>query len=220
MPGFGGSVFLTFWPVMHYDFVNFDDIGYIIQNRHVQTGFQLDNLKWAFTSFMQETGILSRGYRILSTGDSLALKSGGLIHLCSSACCNTRSFVSLLRSITRICLASAFVADSLSSSNARGVSRVDRRGKDVLSTFFFILTIWAYCRYGRIEPQNSKLKTQNYSSPSCLFALGLMSKPMLVTLPFVLLLLDFWPLKECRVSSVEGARIQSRKSKVKVQSPK
>ena len=92
--------------------------------------------------------------------------------------------------------------------------------KDVLSAFFFMLTLWAYARYaeGRRQKEECRIRMQNPDSPSriphlhpiaiyvlslCFFALGLMSKPMLVTLPFVLLLLDYWPFQRLSLPTLQ-----------------
>jgi hypothetical protein len=103
----------------------------------------------------------------------------------------------------------------LHPSHVESVAWVAER-KDVLSTLFFLLTLWAYGRYGEkaeggrqkaeASPQpstlNSRPSTLYYALALVFFALGLMSKPMLVTLPFVLLLLDYWPLRRFRPSTI------------------
>src|SRR6202034_1537392 len=71
--------------------------------------------------------------------------------------------------------------------------------KDVLSTFFWMLSVWAYIRYARIMHYELCIMNSSYLLSVIFFALGLMSKPMLVTLPFVLLLLDYWPLRRLTV---------------------
>jgi Flp pilus assembly protein TadD len=96
---------------------------------------------------------------------------------------------------------SAFVAAlfALHPLRVESVAWISER-KDVLSGLFFLLTLWAYARYAQCKMQNAKCTIRNYCLALLFFTLGLLSKPMLVTVPFVMLLLDYWPLG--RVSSV------------------
>jgi Tfp pilus assembly protein PilF len=230
-----GSVFAVYWPVTRYEFVNFDDIGYIIQNRHVQHGFNWDDIRWAFTSFYAGNWHPLTWLSHTLDWQLYHLKSGGhhLTNVVLHAINTVLLFIVLLRltqqgkapnskAVSSVrCQgpegngastfwACAIVAGlfGLHPMHVESVAWIAER-KDVLSTFFFLLTIWAYAKYvsgvrcqEEPEVQSSKFVPGLFYILALLFfALGLMSKPMLVTTPFVLLLLDYWPLR--RVASGE-----------------
>ncbi|MCJ7772589.1 MAG: tetratricopeptide repeat protein, partial [Desulfobacterales bacterium] len=111
---------------------------------------------------------------------------------------NTLLLFVIFEKVTGHLWRSAFVAIlfSLHPMHVESIAWISER-KDVLSTFFLMLTIWSYIRY------NEKYKTSSYVFAILFYAMGLMSKPMVVTLPFVLLLLDYWPLKRF---TIEGKR--------------
>ena len=184
------SALLVFWQVRNFDFVNYDDDFYVYANQHITSGLTFDNIKWAFTtihtgywhpltwfSYMldrQLFGTNAAGYHITNL----------VFHIA-----NVLLLFFILKRMTNALWQSAFVAAlfALHPLHVESVAWVAER-KDVLSTFFLLLTIWAYIRYAR-QP-----KVARYLGVVVLFALGLMAKPMLVTLPFMLLLLDYWPL--------------------------
>jgi tetratricopeptide (TPR) repeat protein len=198
----------AYWPALNNDFVNLDDREYVTENPHVITGLTWSNVAWAF-----RTGYASNWHPLTWLSHQLDVQLFGLnprwhhftnllFHIANSVL-----LLFLLRRMTGALWRSALVAAlfALHPLHVESVTWVAER-KDVLSTFFFILTLIAYAMYA--EVQSSKFKVQSQKAPSIirhpasafylltlmLFALGLMSKPMLVTLPFVLLLLDYWPL--------------------------
>jgi tetratricopeptide (TPR) repeat protein len=177
-------------PVRHYEFVNFDDTQYVRDNPVVASGLSGRGLAWALT-----TGHAGNWHPLTWLSHLLDVELFGLDpgrhHLTSAVLhvVNTILLFGLLLRMTGALLRSAFVAAlfELHPLHVESVAWIAER-KDVLSGFFFLLTLWAYLAYVR-RPRGDR-----YALVLVLFALGLMSKPMLVTLPFVLLLLDVWPL--------------------------
>jgi tetratricopeptide (TPR) repeat protein len=185
----------VYLPAVFHPFVNFDDYDYVTQNPHVQSGLSAETISWAFTSTeasnwhpltwlshaldCQLFGLNPHGHHLTSV----------LLHTC-----NVVLLFLILQWATGALGMSAMVAAlfALHPFNVESVAWVAER-KNVLSTFFFFLALAAYGRYAR-RPGLGR-----YLLVALAFAMGLASKPMLVTLPFVLLLLDYWPL----------ARIQS-----------
>ncbi len=190
-------VFLTiatltvFWQVNHCDFNNYDDEHYVTENAHIQSGITLEGIRWAFT-----TGHLANWHPLTWISHMLDIQLFGLQpqwhHLTNLLfhIANTLLLFLVLYRMTKAHWESAFVAAlfALHPLHVESVAWVAER-KDVLSAFFWILTMGAYCYY--VE----RPKLQRYLIAVLFFVLGLMAKPMLVTLPFVLLLLDYWPLK-------------------------
>ncbi len=187
----------VYWQIIDHKFINYDDGDYITENPHVQAGFTKENIKWAFT-----TGHAANWHPVTWLSHMLDIELYGLhsmghhwtnlqIHIINSIL-----LFLVLKMMTGALWRSAFVAAlfALHPLHVESVAWVSER-KDVLSTFFWILSIWAYVRYVR-QPD-----TKRYFLLILLFVLGLMSKPMLVTLPFVLLLLDFWPLSRFQSSN-------------------
>ena len=184
------STIAVFWQVRNFDFVNYDDNLYVYENPHILTGLTFDNIVWAFTA--SHVG----NWHPL-TGLSLMLDcqlfgpNPGWMHLINLLLhiINTLLLFAVLKKMTGSLWPSAFVAAAfaLHPMHVESVAWIAER-KDVLSTFFFMLTLLAYYRYTQ---QQNKVR---YFLVLLAFAFGLMAKPMLVTLPFVLLLLDYWPL--------------------------
>ncbi len=172
------------------DFVNFDDPQYITENNHVKSGINPDSIKWAFTSTtMSNWHPITWIFHMVNWslfGDnpsghhfvSLLLHIGVCILL----------FLFLHKTTNNI-WAAGFVAafSALHPLRAESVAWAAEL-KDVLSMFFGLASIYTYAFYAESS------KRAQYLLCLALFALSLMSKPMLVTLPFVLLLLDYWPL--------------------------
>jgi len=192
-------------PVLRYDFVELDDGAYVVENHHVRRGLTLDGVKWAFS-----TGKMGNWHPL--TWISLMLDSelfgldAGLFHL-TNLLLHTANAVLLLLvlwAMTGRLWPSAFVAAAfaLHPLHIESVAWIAER-KDVLSTLFWVLTMAAYVGYVR------RGGVGRYVLVVLVFALGLTAKPMLVTLPFVLLLLDWWPLgrvaAEAAVSSQQSA---------------
>jgi tetratricopeptide (TPR) repeat protein len=197
-----------YWPATSHDFVNYDDDMYVKDNTHVTSGVTLGNARWAFGSEYagnwhpitwlshmldcQMFGLNPWGHHLTSV----------LIHALNAGLV----FV-WLRLMTGATWRSLLVAAlfALHPLRVESVAWVSER-KDVLSGFFGLLALMAYVRYaqGRRQnpaPPNTQHATRNtfhassfYFLSLFLFALGLMSKPMLVTWPLVMLLLDYWPL--------------------------
>ena len=173
-----------------FEFFNFDDDEYITQNPHVQAGLTADSIHWAFTTFHSNNwhpltwlslqldymlyGLSPWGYHLTNL----------LLHAA-----NAVLLFLLLRDITGAVWRSALVAGLflLHPQRVESVAWAAER-KDVLSTLFWMLTMWAYVWYVR------KPNLIRYVLVLVAFALGLLAKQMLVTLPCVLLLLDWWPL--------------------------
>ena len=183
-------VFAIYFPAVNCEFVKYDDDKYVTDNRHVLEGLSWEGVRWAFT-----TGHASNWHPVTWLSHMLDCTLFGtrawghhlvnvLLHTA-----NTVLLFLVLRRMTGSTWASWFVAAvfGLHPLHVESVAWVAER-KDVLSTLFWILTMWAYAAYCE------RPRIWRYLSTVGLFALGLMAKPMLVTLPFVLLLLDYWPL--------------------------
>src|SRR5664280_67241 len=187
----------VFWQVNQYDFINFDDSAYITQNTHIQSGITPDGFFWAFStryfdlwnpllwlSFMfdyQLHGLNAGGYHVTNL----------ILHILS-----TLLLFWLFNRMTGAIWKSAFVAAlfALHPLHVESVAWIAER-KDVLSAFFWMLTLCLYVYY------TEKPVIRRYLLVLLCFACALMSKPMVVTLPVVMILLDYWPLD----------RLQSRK---------
>jgi len=199
----------VYWPVTRCEFLNYDDPEYFASNPHVLAGLTPGNAIWAFTT--GQTGnwhpltwlSLMLDVNLFGQGPAGPHITNLLFHLA-----NTVLVFLLLRRLTRTTWRSAFVAAlfALHPLHVESVAWISER-KDVLSMFFGLLALWAYVGFAQgIENREQGGKTANSQHPTSnaqrcywsaffFFALGLMSKPMLVTLPFLMLLLDWWPLK-------------------------
>ncbi len=196
----------VYLPTAWNDFVNYDDSDYVTENAHVKSGLTWETVVWAFTS-----GHASNWHPLTWLSHSLDYQVFGLragaMHLVSAGLhvLNTLLLFLVLRGLTGTLWRSALVAAlfALHPLHVESVAWVSER-KDVLSTCFFLLTLGAY---GHSQVQSLKSQvvggdasrftfhvSRFYLLSLLCFALGLMSKPMLVTTPFVLLLIDYWPL--------------------------
>jgi protein O-mannosyl-transferase len=188
------SALLVFWQVRNFDFVSYDDDLYVYENPHVTSGLTFDNIVWAFT-----TGQAANWHPVtwlsLMLDCQLFGANAGRIHLVNILfhLANTLLLFTVLRKMTGSLWPGAFVAAAfaLHPMHVESVAWIAER-KDVLSVFFWLLAMWAYVRYV------NRQKISRYLWIVVFFALGLMSKPMLVTLPFVFLLLDYWPLERIK----------------------
>ena len=227
---------LVYYPVGRFPFISLDDPGYVSSNPRVQAGLSLDGLRWALATGHEANWhpltwlshmLDSQLYGPQAAGPHI---TNLLLHLAT-----TLLLFRLLRQMTGALWRSALVAAlfALHPMHVESVAWVSER-KDVLSGFFCVLTLLAYAAYVKQSPVPSpesrvqRPRSTVHSPPSTaspsrftfhvslpyllsllFFALGLMSKPMLVTLPFLLLLLDYWPLKrmknavECRKKESE-----------------
>lgn len=201
----------AFWQVGRNNFVTLDDDMYVTDNTYIRDGLTWGSLVWTFTARyaanwhpltwishmldVQLFGMNPAGHHLVSL----------LFHIA-----NTVLLFLVLFRMTKGLWQSAFVAAlfGLHPLHVESVAWVSER-KDVLSTFFWILTMGAYIRY------IDKKRSGRYVALLVSFALGLMSKPMLVTLPFALLLLDYWPLGRFaqRVESQASAAVNGEQRK-------
>jgi Tfp pilus assembly protein PilF len=179
-----------YWQVGGHDFTNVDDRLYVSENEYVLAGLTWRGIVWAFTNNL--TGNWHPlTWLSLMLDCQLFENRAAACHLTNMALhvANTLLLFTVLRQMTRALWPSALVAAlfAVHPVHVESVAWVSER-KDVLSTLFWLLTMWAYARYA------ARRSVSRYAWVLLFFALGLMSKSMLVTLPFVLLLLDFWPL--------------------------
>ena len=192
------ATFAAFERTTYNDFINYDDNTYVTANPNVNKGLSTESVLWAFT-----TGHASNWHPLTWLSHMLDCELFGLRagrhHLASLFIhiVNTLLLFWVLKRMTGVIWPSAFVAAAfaLHPLHVESVAWVAER-KDVLSCLFALLTIAAYIRYA--QRQN----LGRYLLVFLIFALGLMAKPMLVTLPFVLLLLDYWPLKRLERSKL------------------
>ncbi len=184
-------VFLVYLQVKDFEFINFDDNEYIYENRHVQKGLTPESILWAFTSTHAANWHPLTWLSHLLDVSLFGVKAG-MHHLTNVIfhLFNSILLYLVFRMMTGHLWKSFIVAAlfALHPIHVESVAWIAER-KDVLSTFFWFLTMLCYLWYAK-SPD-----FRRYLSVLLFYTLGLMSKPMLVTLPFVLLLLDYWPLK-------------------------
>jgi tetratricopeptide (TPR) repeat protein len=186
------ATLVTYSPLWQCDFVSYDDTGYVTENTHVQEGLTRESIAWAWT-----TTHMSNWHPLTWLSLELDAQFYGLdpfgFHLTNLLLHlgNTLLLFGLLVRMTGAVWRSVFVAAlfALHPLHVESVAWVSER-KDVLSTLFGLLALWAYARFAE-TPQGGW-----YVLVVLFLALSLLAKPMLVTLPFLLLLLDYWPL--CR----------------------
>ena len=188
---------LVFGQICHHDFISFDDHEYIVENSHVYTGLTRENIVWAFTKIHAFNWHPLTWISHMLDCELYGLKAGGhhftsvLFHLA-----NAFLLLIVLKGMTGHFWPSFFVAAAfaLHPLHVQSVAWAAER-KDVLSTFFWMLTMWAYICYAH------RPSVKRYLLALFGFGLGLMAKQMLVTLPFVLLLLDYWPLNRFKAKN-------------------
>ena len=186
---------ITFWSIKDCGFINFDDNCYVYENAYVQSGLNWNSIIQAFSSaeLMEKGGFwhpltwlsLMLDYQIFGLNPQGFHLINLLFHIM-----NTILLFLVLRRMTKTLWPSAFVAAlfAIHPLHVESVAWIAER-KDVLSTFFWMLTMGAYSYY--VEHPGFR----RYFFVLLFFILGLMAKSMLITLPFVLLLLDYWPLR-------------------------
>src|ERR1700682_2467456 len=190
---------LVFGQTRHFEFINFDDGDYVYKNPQVTRGLTLTAIVWAFTHSHAANWHPLTWISHMLDCQLYGLDSGG--HHLTNVLIHAASAILLflvLQQMTGALWRSAFVAAvfAIHPLRVESVAWVSER-KDVLSGLFFMLTIGAYVRYAR-----APWSPLRYGLVVLLLALGLMCKPMLVTMPFVLLLLDYWPLN--RFATLQG----------------
>jgi Flp pilus assembly protein TadD len=223
---------VVYWPVTRYDFVNYDDPDYFSSNPHVQAGLTPGNMVWAFcTGYASNWHPLTWLSLMLDRELSGPGPAGPHFTNLVFHAANAVLLFLLLWRLTAATWRSAFVAAlfALHPLHVESVAWISER-KDVLSTFFGLLALVFYTRYAQkrsgVEPSapgfaapesrassatteslalDPRRSTLDYYLTLFFFALGLMSKPMLVTLPFLMLLLDYWPLERFKV---QGSRFK------------
>ena len=207
-----------FWQVHRYDFVNFDDDIYVTQNSHIQSGITLDGVRWAFSATYAEFWHPLTWLSLMLDYQLYGLNAGGyhltnvILHILS-----TLLLFWLLNRMTGSIWKSAFVAAlfALHPLHVESVAWITKR-KDVLSAFFWMLTLCLYVYYTG-KPLITRYLLVLFSS-----VLALMSKPMVVTLPVIMILLDYWPLGRLQsqkignnLTDIMPISINKRKQKTK-----
>lgn len=200
------AVLIVYWQVQYYDFIDFDDNIYIIENTQLQSGLTYKGLTWAFTTTHTTNWHPLTWLSLMFDYELYGLNPAGyhwtniVFHLV-----NTVLLFLFLKRVTGEAAKSAFVAAlfAIHPLNVESVAWVAER-KNVLSTFFWILTMLAYVLYVEVPG------FVRYALIVISFALGLTTKPVLVTLPFVLLLLDYWPLNRFPSGTAVGRGAGSR----------
>jgi len=184
-----------YWPALRFDFINLDDPTYVLQNPKVSQGVTWGGIVWAFKAFYGANWHPLTWISHMVDVSLFGLKPMGhhgmniVFHVANSVL-----LFLLMRQLTGATWRSVIVAGLFAwhPTHVESVAWVSER-KDVLSMFFGLLALSAYAAYAKskVEGRGSKAR---YVTALLFFALGLMSKPMLVTWPFVMLLLDVWPL--------------------------
>ncbi len=185
---------ILYSPVRGHDFINFDDAEYVTENSHVTAGLSLQTVRWSFASNEQcnwhPLTWLSHAldYQLFGSDAGYHHFSSVIIHVL-----NVLLLFLLLQHATGNRMPSFLVAALFAwhPFNVESVAWVAER-KNVLSTLWFLLALIAYYRYA----QHPRIKS--LALVAGIFVLALMSKPMAVTFPFVLVLLDYWPLRRVR----------------------
>ena len=197
------ATLVVFLPVGWFNFLNYDDTDYVTNNAFVKHGFTGSGLHEAFTTFHASNWHPLTWLSHMTDCALFGLNPGA--HHFVNVLFHTANVVLLFLLLLRLTdklwpaalIAALFAWHPL---HVESVAWISER-KDVLSTFFALLTLLVYAKYVRaIQTQNAAAKNF-YAVSLIFFALGLLAKPMLVTLPFLLLLLDFWPLKRFPLSA-------------------
>ena len=190
----------VYWPVTHADFLSYDDPTYVTDNIHVQRGLTGESVTWAFGLSHHSNWHPLTWLSLMLDAEWFGLDAGAFhrTNLFFHAA-NALLLFWVLRRMTGAVWRSALVAALFAwhPLHVESVAWVTER-KDVLSTFFGLLTLWAYLRH--VEGGGKRY----YLAALLCFALGLMAKSMLVTWPCVLMLLDFWPLRRMQFGALNA----------------
>jgi len=207
--GLAGLVALVFLQTAHFNFVNYDDGSYVFENPNIRAGLTLRGIVWAFTHVHSQNWhpLTSISHMIDCRLFGLNAGAHHLVNVGLHTVAALLLFTFLWRS-TDALWASAITAAvfAIHPLRVESVAWISER-KDVLSGVFFILTLLAYARYVRGPAW------QRMAVVAVCFTFGLMSKPMLVTTPIVLLLLDYWPLNRNQRSEVRGQGSEARRAR-------
>ena len=185
------SIFTAYWRVTHFDFIGFDDGAYVSDNANLRDGLLSHNLKWIFLSldpdnwFPVTRASLLLDYKLFGLRAAPYHVENLILHSVAAML-----LFGFLRQATGRRWPSAFVAFvfALHPLHVESVAWISER-KDSLCALFWFATLWAWTRYAE-RPSRAR-----YAGALALFGLGLMSKPMIVTLPLLLVLLEVWPLR-------------------------
>jgi tetratricopeptide (TPR) repeat protein len=188
---------VVYWQVFYSDFVNFDDLIYVAENDYVNTGLNWPNIHWAFTpgrvAYWHPLTWLSHmlDCELYGLHPGLHHITNLIIHIA-----NVLLVFAILRRLTGAAWKAWFVAAvfAVHPLNVDSVAWIAER-KNILSTFFWLLVILSYSEYAKRGGLGWYLVTL------FLFVLGLMAKPMLIVLPFVMILLDYWPLGRLKLGA-------------------
>lgn len=199
------SILSVYWQILSHDFVNFDDITYVIDNDKIKSGFTLDAIRWAFNlkgterSYWHPLTWLSHilDIQLFGLNPSMHHMINLILHLLSSLLL-FYVFFKMTDDIWKSTIVALLFG--IHPINVESVAWIAER-KNMLSTFFWMMTIVLYVRYVK------KPNIINYCLTFVAFLLGLLAKPMLITLPFVLLLLDYWPINRFNIKSIAGTDI-------------
>jgi len=191
------ATLLVYLPVRHCGFVNYDDGDYVTDNPVVQNGLTWGGIKWAFTTWHANNWHPLTWLSHMLDCELFGLNPGA--HHLDNVLLHTANVVLLLAVLFRLTKAqwpSALVAALFAwhPLHVESVAWISER-KDLLSTFFGLLALLSYTRFVEASTVHHPRSKVFYGLALFAYALGLMSKPMLVTLPFLLLLLDYWPLQ-------------------------
>ena len=194
------ATIIVYGQIRTHDFIGYDDDKYVTQNRFVSQGLSREGVIWAFSSTHA-----SNWHPVTWLSHMLDVElfgmNAGAHHLTNLFfhILNSLLLFTVFRKMTARVWQSAIVAllFALHPLHVESVAWVAER-KDVLSTFFWLLTIWSYARFARNPVMVRYLAVVGF------FAIGLMAKPMVVTLPFVLLLLDYWPLNRFKAGQTNN----------------
>lgn len=196
------TTFLVYWQVFAFDFSGYDDVFMVVANPTVCAGLTLHGVWWALTtSFFEYWHPLTWLSHMLDC-QLFGLHAGwhhiiNLLFHSANAALVFMCFRRMTGALWRSALVAAFFA--LHPAHVESVAWIAER-KDVLSTLFFLLTLWGYLRYVENTRSHSPGSKTWYCTSLVMFALALMSKPIVVTVPFVLLLIDYWPLRRFELS--------------------
>ena len=188
--------FAVYWSVVQFDFIDYDDPAYVVNNVRVHQGLTWDGLTWALSTWYMGYWQPMTWLSFMLDVQVFGVNPAGMhfVNVCFHVADTLLVFL-VLRRMTGAYWQSALTAAlfGLHPLRVESVAWICER-RDVLSAFFGLLALLFYTRYAQSKVQHSKFDIRNYSLALLFFLLGLMSKPILVTLPFLLLLLDYWPL--------------------------
>ena len=184
------AILVAYWPVQHYDLISLDDIDYITENPYVKSGLTLGSISWALkdihTGYWHPLTWVSHmlDYQFFGSRVGGHHWTNVIFHIANS----TLLYI-ILKRMSGTAWKSALVAAlfAVHPLNVESVAWVSER-KNLLCTFFWFMGMWSYAHY--VE----RPTRYRYCLILMTFSLGLMSKPMIVTFPFTLLLLDYWPM--------------------------